>query len=474
MLGAKEGMRIFALLIMLLAGTGAQAAKPNIVFYFIDDLGWTDVSFMGSKYYETPHVDRLAKEGMVFMDAYACAPNCAPSRACLMSGLYGPRHGVFTVSNSDRGQSKFRKLVPIKNTTVLSDRFETIAEVLQKAGYVTATMGKWHLGKDPTTQGFDVNIAGREWGSPSGGGYHSPYKYPNLVNPEKGEYLTDRLGAEASKFIEANKDNPFFLYLTHYTVHTPIQAKEALTAKYEKKATVGGHTNAKYAAMIESMDDSIGAVQATLKRLKLDENTIVIFFSDNGGHGGVTSNAPLRGSKGMLYEGGIREPLVIKWPGVTQAGSTCREPVIGVDFYPTLMEAANVKRRKAAQLDGLSLMPLLKDASASLDRSALFWHFPAYLQGYTPRHGAFRTTPAGAVRMGDWKLIEYFEDGALELYDLKNDLGEKTNLAELEEGKVKELHAAMLKWRKETKAPVPTEKNPGYDPKAVFQAPKRK
>ena len=213
MLGAKEGMRIFALLIMLLAGTGAQAAKPNIVFYFIDDLGWTDVSFMGSKYYETPHVDRLAKEGMVFMDAYACAPNCAPSRACLMSGLYGPRHGVFTVSNSDRGQSKFRKLVPVKNTTVLADRFETIAEVLQKAGYVTATMGKWHLGKDPTTQGFDVNIAGREWGSPSGGGYHSPYRYPNLVNPEKGEYLTDRLGAEASKFIEANQDKPFFLYL---------------------------------------------------------------------------------------------------------------------------------------------------------------------------------------------------------------------------------------------------------------------
>ena len=467
-------MRICTLLIILLSGVGTQAAKPNIVFYFIDDLGWTDVSFMGSKYYETPHVDRLAKEGMVFMDAYACAPNCAPSRACLMSGLYGPRHGVFTVGNSDRGQSKFRKLVPINNTTVLADRFETIAEVLQKAGYVTATMGKWHLGKDPTTQGFDVNIAGREWGSPSGGGYHSPYKYPNLVNPEKGEYLTDRLGAEASKFIEANQDKPFFLYLTHYTVHTPIQAKEALTAKYEKKAKVGGHTNAKYAAMIESMDDSIGAVQATLKRLKLDENTIVIFFSDNGGHGGVTSNAPLRGSKGMLYEGGIREPLVIKWPGVTQSGSTCREPVIGVDFYPTLMEAANVNRRKATPLDGRSLMPLLKDASASLDRPALFWHFPAYLQGYTPRHGAFRTTPAGAVRMGDWKLIEYFEDGALELYNLKNDLGEKTNLAELELGKVKELHAVMLKWRKETKAPVPTEKNPGYDPKAVFQAPKRK
>ena len=315
----------------------AAPAKPNIVFYFIDDLGWTDVSFMGSKFYETPHVDRLAKEWMVFMDAYACAPNCAPSRACLMSGLYGPRHGVYTVANSDRGQSKYRKLVPIKNTRELAGRFETIAEVLQKAGYVTATMGKWHLGKDPTTQGFDVNIAGREWGSPSGGGYHSPYKYPNLVNPKKGEYLTDRLASEACKFIETNKDKPFFLYLTHYTVHTPIQAKADLTAKYEKKKTATGHKNAKYAAMIESMNDSVGAVQATLKRLKLDGNTIVIFFSDNGGHGAVTSNAPLRGSKGMLYEGGIREPLIIKWPGVTEAGSTCREPVIGVDFYPTLM-----------------------------------------------------------------------------------------------------------------------------------------
>ena len=192
---------------------------------------------------------------------------------------------------------------------------------------------------------------------------------------------------------------------------------------------MGGHKNAAYAGMIESMDDSIGAVQATLKRLKLDDNTIVIFFSDNGGHGGVTSNAPLRGSKGMLYEGGIREPLVVKWPGVTKAGSTCREPVIGVDLYPTFMEAAGIKRSKKIKLDGLSFVPCLKNASASLGRDALYWHFPAYLQGYTARHGAFRTTPAAAVRMGDWKLIEFFENGELELYNLKEDLGEKNNLA---------------------------------------------
>ena len=449
-------------------------AKPNIVLYFIDDLGWTDVSFMGSKYYETPHVDQLSKEGMKFMSAYANAPNCAPSRACLLSGQYGPRHGIYTVGNSDRGKAQFRKLIPTKNTTVLADRFVTIAESLQSAGYVTATMGKWHLGTDPTTQGFDVNIAGKHWGSPSGGGYHSPYNYPNLVNREKGEYLTDRLGEEACKFIEANKDKPFFLYLTHYAVHTPIQSKPGLKAKYQKKNPVGGHKNAAYAGMIESMDDSIGAVQATLKRLKLEENTVVIFFSDNGGHGGVTSNAPLRGSKGMLYEGGIREPLVVKWPGVTKPGAVCNEPVIGVDLYPTFLEMTGAKRPKNYQLDGLSIAPLLRDSTASLDRAALYWHFPCYLQGYTPRHGPFRTTPAAAIRMGDWKLIEFFEDGKLELYNLKEDLSEENDLAKTMPAKTKELHAAMLKWRKSVKAPVPTEKNPRYDPKAVFKPRGRK
>ncbi|MCH2378836.1 MAG: sulfatase [Pedosphaera sp.] len=465
----KKLLVLFAALLVF-----STQAKPNIVFYFIDDLGWTDVSFMGSKYYETPHVDQLSKEGMKFMSAYANAPNCAPSRACLLSGQYGPRHGIYTVGNSDRGKAQFRKLIPTKNTTVLADRFVTIAESLQSAGYVTATMGKWHLGTDPTTQGFDVNIAGKHWGSPSGGGYHSPYNYPNLVNREKGEYLTDRLGQEACKFIEANKDKPFFLYLTHYAVHTPIQSKPGLKAKYQKKNPVGGHKNAAYAGMIESMDDSIGAVQSTLKRLKLEENTVVIFFSDNGGHGGVTSNAPLRGSKGMLYEGGIREPLVVKWPGVTKPGAVCNEPVIGVDLYPTFLEMAGARRPKNYQLDGLSIAQLLRDSTASLDRAALFWHFPCYLQGYTPRHGPFRTTPAAAIRMGDWKLIEFFEDGKLELYNLKEDLSEENDLAKTMPAKTKELHAAMLKWRKSVKAPVPTEKNPLYDPKAVFKPRGRK
>ena len=218
--------------------------KPNIVFFFIDDMGWTDVGFMGSDNHETPNIDRLASEGLVFTDAYACAPNCAPSRACLMSGQYTPRHGIFTVGDPKRGNNAQRKLDPTPNKTVLADEFITIAESLHTNGYVSASMGKWHLGADPTTQGFDVNVAGKEWGSPSGGGYHSPYNYPNLVNKEPGEYLTDRLTAEACNFIDANKEGPFFLYLTHYAVHTPIQGREDLVRKYEAKPKPEHHKNA--------------------------------------------------------------------------------------------------------------------------------------------------------------------------------------------------------------------------------------
>jgi len=444
----------------------AEAKKTNIVFFFIDDLGWTDVGFMGSKYYETPHVDKLASEGMVFDNAYANAPNCAPSRACLMSGQYPPRHGVYTVGDPKRGNHTLRKLEPTPNATTLGDEFITMAEALGSNGYTCATMGKWHLGKDPTTQGFHINIAGREWGSPSGGGYHSPYKYPNLVNEEKGEYLTDRLAVEACEFIEDHKEKPFFLYLTHYTVHTPIQAKEELTKKYEEKPTHGGHVNAKYAAMIESMDDSIGAVLSKLEELGLDQNTMVIFFSDNGGHGGVTSNAPLKGSKGMLYEGGIREPFIVKYPGVTPCNSVCHEPIIGIDLYPTFLAATGSKAPKDYTLDGANLLPLLKDPNASLGRDAIFWHFPAYLQGYTERHGAFRTTPAGAIRSGDWKLIEYFEDGTLELYNLSQDIGEDNNLAAKETAKRDELLNMMKAWRKSVNAPVPATPNPLYTGKA--------
>ena len=461
---------LFAALGLVFAVLSSALAKPNIVLIYIDDYGWRDVGFNGTKFYETPNADRIAREGMIFRSAYSNGPNCAPSRACLMSGLYSPRHGIYTVANSDRGKASLRKIIPTKNTTVLADEFVTMAEALKAGGYTTATMGKWHLGKDPTTQGFDINIAGREWGSPSGGGYHSPYKYPNLVNKQKGEYLTDRLGNEAAKFIEAHKDKPFFLYLTHYAVHTPIQAKPELTSKYQMKPTVDQQTNAKYAAMIESMDDSVGTVLDTLDRLKLADNTIVVFYSDNGGHAGATSNAPLRGSKGMLYEGGIRVPMAVRWPGVAAPGSVCEEPVIGIDLYPTLLEATKTKRPAKAQLDGSSLIPLLKDAEARLFRPALYWHFPAYLQGSTRRHGPFRTTPSGAVRMGDWKLIEYFDDGTLELYNLTKDMGETSNLAKQQPKQTARLHAMLKAWRRATDAPVPTETNPQFDSEAWRKA----
>ena len=461
---------IFLMALGLCCFVSAGLAKPNVVLIYIDDYGWRDVGFNGTKFYETPNADRIAREGMNFRSAYANAPNCAPSRACLMSGLYSPRHGIYTVANSDRGKAALRKIIPTKNTTVLADEFVTLAEALKAGGYKTATMGKWHLGDDPTTQGFDINIAGREWGSPSGGGYHSPYKYPNLMNPKKGEYLTDRLGTEAAQFMEANKERPFFLYLTHYAVHTPIHAKPELTAKYEQKTPTDKQTNAKYAAMIESMDDSVGTVLDTLDRLKLADNTIVIFYADNGGHGGVTSNAPLRGSKGMLYEGGIRVPMAVRWPGVVKPGTTSDEPVIGIDLYPTLLEATQTKLPARVNLDGTSLLPLLSDAGASLFRPAIYWHFPAYLQGYTMRHGPFRTTPAGAIRMGDWKLIEYFEDGVLELYNLSDDIGEEQNLAKREAKRTAEMHSMMKAWRRATNAPVPKEKNPEFDPAAYKAA----
>ena len=441
----------------------AQDSKPNVVFFFIDDLGWTDLGFMGSEFYETPNIDRLARESVIFTDGYANAPNCAPSRACLMSGKYTPRHGIYTVGDPRRGNHKFRKLEPIENKTVLDDEFITIAEALKTNGYTTASMGKWHLGADPTTQGFDVNIAGREWGSPSGGGYHSPYKYPNLVNKNKGEYLTDRLTTEACKFIEDSRDEPFFLYLTHYAVHTPIQAKDKLTEKYKAKPASKYHKNAKYAAMIESVDDSVGAVLEKLESLSIAEKTIVIFYSDNGGHSGATSNHPLRGAKGMLYEGGIREPLTIKWPGVTAANVKCDEPVIGIDFYPTLLEMTGTDQPQGYELDGLSLVPLLRNPQNSLDREAIFWHFPCFLQGKGDPHGGpFRTTPAGAIRKGNWKLIEWFETGRTELYNLATDLGESNNLAEVRADKKVELHQDLKQWRAKVNAPVPTTPNPKY------------
>ena len=442
--------------------------RPNIVFIFIDDMGWRDVGFMGSRYYETPNIDKLAGQGIVFTNAYSNGPNCAPARACLLSGWYGPRHGVYTVDTSSRGQSRFRKLIPIENTTVLDPKIVTIAEAIKPAGYVSASIGKWHLGNDPQSgpkaQGFDVNVAGFGAGSPPGG-YFAPYKNRELANGPPGEYLTDRLTDEAMKFIEASKDKPFFLYLPHYAVHTPLQGKAELIEKYKKKAGSNGQNNATYAAMIESTDQGVGRIMAKLDELNLADNTIVFFFSDNGGVKGITSNEPLRGGKGMLYEGGIREPMIVRWPGVVKPGTTCDAPIIGIDLYPTILGMTGAPKPAGKVLDGVSIVSLLKGAK-SLNREALFWHFPAYLEGKAEgaRDAHFRTRPCAAMRAGDWKLIEYFEDGALELYNLKDDIGERKNLADSLPEKTAELHKLMLAWRKAVNAPVPTKHNPDYNP----------
>jgi len=454
--------------------SGSSKPKPNFVFILIDDMGWKDVGFMGSRYYETPSIDRLAGQGIVFTDAYTNAPNCAPTRACILSGQYTPRHGVYTVGSSQRGPAKFRKLVPIPNETKLASSFVTIAEALKPAGYVSASIGKWHLGDDPELgpvgQGFDVNVAGYRAGHPAS--YFSPYKNPKLEDGPKGEYLTDRLTDEATRFIERNREKPFFLYLPHYAVHTPLQAKKALIEKYRNKKGSGGQHNPTYAAMIESTDRGVGRIMAKLDELKLADNTVVLFFSDNGGVGGyralgiegqeITSNSPLRGGKGMLYEGGIRVPMIVRWPGEARPGSVCNTPVVGIDFYRTFLEMAGAQKRPRQILDGESLVRLLKQ-SGTLKRDAIFWHFPCYLEG---GHGTWRTTPAGAIRQGDLKLIEFFEDNRLELYNLRDDIGEKHDLAKVMPEKARQLHRRLVEWRKSVGAPVPSKPNPGYDPEA--------
>ena len=463
----------------LIAGRRSRR-KPNIIFILIDDMGWRDLGCYGSTYYETPNIDRLAAQSMRFSDAYTCGPNCAPTRASLMSGQYTPRHGIITVGNSDRGTEHLRKLIPQETKTVLDAAITTIAEAIKPAGYVSASMGKWHLGNDPSNgpigQGFDLNVGGYEAGHPRS--YFSPYNNPELKDGPKGEYLTDRLTDEALKFIETNRNKSFFLYLPHYAVHTPIRAKQEMIAKYEAKEPSNGQGNPTYAAMIESTDQGVGRMMARLDELGLTDDTIVIFSSDNGGVGGykalgiqgteITSNAPLKGGKGMLYEGGIRVPLFVRWPGVAKPGTRCDEPVITVDFYPTLVEMAGAARPARQALDGLSILPLLRGAGG-LKREAIFWHFPAYLQG---GGGTWRTTPAGAIRRGQWKLIEFFEDGRIELYNIVRDISEKNNLAEKVPEKAKELHNLLRHWRKSVKAEVPRRLNPNYKADGSFGSPK--
>lgn len=456
-------------LVLLLPGLLGCSPPPNIVFIYIDDLGWRDVGAMGSTFYDTPNVDRLAAEGMRFTSAYANAPNCAPSRASLLTGLYAPRHGVYTVNSAARGDTRNRRLVPVENRTDLDTAFVTIAEVLREAGYATGHVGKWHLGgvgSMPTDHGFTWAVAGNELGSPPS--YFYPYvrrdgtTIPGLDEGSRGEYLTDRLTDEALRFLDEHRDQRFFLYLSHYAVHTPLRAKPDYVDAYREKPPSDGQGHAVYAAMVRSMDEGIGRVLERLDSLGLSDNTLVIFYSDNGGYGPATSMAPLRGSKGMLYEGGIREPLIVRWPGTVQPGSVTDVPVIGTDFFPTLVSIAGAGLPANTALDGVDIGSVLR--GGDLDPRPLFWHFPAYLQADRSVDGPWRTTPASAIRMGDHKLIVFFEDNRAELYDLAADIGESIDLSAKMPAKTAEFRALLQDWWAVTGAFIPTEVNPGYQP----------
>jgi len=440
------------------------------VFVFADDLGWTDVGCYGSRYYETPNIDRLRREGMKFTDAYTNAPNCAPTRACLMSGQYSPRHGIYTVSTGARGLKKYRKMIPVKNQTRLPLGITTLADAMRRAGYVTGHFGKWHLGNraayHPSQRGFSTAFV-------RGGRHHIAPGF-KMIPPlpiKPGTYLADFLTDQALQFIRDNSDKPFFLYLPHAAVHTPIEALPRDIAKYRDKKPVGGHHDPVYAGMITSVDRSVGRIMGLLDELELADNTVLIFYSDNGGLGGygdlggstgrnITNNAPLRGGKGMLYEGGVRVPLIIRWPGVVKPSSLCRRPVITIDFYPTFLEMAGGRGNPKQKLDGESFVPLLKSAGkAKLKRDTLYWHFPGYLEADI-RSGTWRTTPAGAIRQGSYKLIEFFEDQHVELYDLKRDLSQKHDLARTSPEKASQLRRRLHVWRRAVHARMPTPKTP--------------
>ncbi|MCG8310120.1 MAG: sulfatase [Cytophagales bacterium] len=441
----------------------SEQPKPNIILINIDDLGWCDVGFMGSKFYETPVLDKLASSGMIFTNAYAAASNCAPSRACLMSGQWTPRHGIYTVGTSKRGRSKDRKLIPEKNNTILPDSQYILTEVLKDAGYTTCHAGKWHLNDDPRTQGFDVNIGGCHAGNP--GSYYPPYKSVPLEAPSEDYYLTDLIMDKTLDFLKSTGENPYFLYYSPYAVHTPIHPVKSLLPKYEDKPAWKGQNNPKYATMVENLDTQIGRMIGYLEKSGKLENTFILFISDNGGVYRVTKQRPLRAGKGSYYEGGIREPMFAYWKGKIEAGTESAEPVSNLDFYPTILEVAGIEKPDNKVLDGQSIIPLLTQ-QGTLGLRPLYWHFPIYLEGGNAesQDPVFRTRPGSAIRLGDWKLIQYFEGNDIELYNLKNDLSEENNLTDSNPEKVEQLLKMLIAWRKETNAPVPVQLNPEYIP----------
>ena len=471
---------LFLLLACFLQSDLFAAAPPNIVFFLADDLGQRDLGVYGSTFYETPHIDRLAKDGALFTDAYAACPVCSPTRASIFTGQWPQRTGItdyIGAPSLPEQWTRNTKMLPAPYTDRLALDAPTLAKALKASGYATFFAGKWHLGPEgwwPENQGFDVNMGGTDKGGPYGGRkYFSPYGNPRLPDGPDGEHLPDRLAAETAKFIEANRTRPFFAFFSFYDVHTPLMAREDLRKKYEEKRDRLGleakwgregerdvrlvQEHAVYAAMVEAMDLAVGKVLAKLDDLGLRENTLVIFTSDNGGlstsEGWPTSNVPLRGGKGWVYEGGIREPLIVRWPGVAKPGSVVSVPVSSPDFFPTLLEAAGAKPQPGQVLDGASLVPLLK--GGAIAQRAIFWHYPHY--------GNQGGAPCAAVRRGDWKLIEWAEDNRVELFHLAEDIGEQNNLAEKEPQRVAELRAELAAWQKQVGARFPTP-NPNYDP----------
>jgi arylsulfatase A-like enzyme len=451
----------------------AQAAeRPNVVLFLVDDLGYMDIGANHPQsFYPTPNIDRLARDGMRFTDGYAACNVCSPTRAALLTGKYPARVNI-TDWLPGRGDKPNQKLKVPKLAEGLALEEFTLAEALREGGYRTAIVGKWHLGGDrfrPELQGFDVNIGGYEKGHPPS--YFSPYKIPVLSDGSPGEFLTERLTDEANRFIAetVGQEQPFFLYFPHYTVHTPLQAPTNRVEEFHRRAAALTNQGPKfarelgrnvrqvqnhpvYAAMMESLDQSVGSVLAQLRTLGVESNTIVIFTSDNGGlstaEGTPTSNLPLRMGKGWAYEGGVRVPLIVKWPGVTPPGRVNELPTITMDFYPTLLEAARLPARPAQHVDGVSLIPALRGEPQT--RGPIFWHYPHYSnQGGTPH---------SAVRDGDWKLIEWHEDRSVELFNLRRDIGERNNLAEEEPARAAELKRRLAAWRKETGARMPMPK----------------
>ncbi|MEM8911278.1 MAG: sulfatase [Planctomycetota bacterium] len=464
-------------------GEAAQIAsveRPNIVLIFADDLGWKDVSFQSDGYFETPNLDRLVSEGMVFSSAYAAAGNCAPSRACLLSGTYTPRHHVYAVGSTDRGPKKSQRLIAIPNRSGLAPANYTLAEAMRDAGYATGHFGKWHLaGNDgalPTVQGFDVSYNSFGNGRlPEGSGGNKP----GPTTDPKGVFT---LTQEACRFIESNRDQPFFCYLAHHAIHTPLQSQLDTLARFEakSKASPTKTVSPRYAAMTADLDTSVGRLLDKLDELKLSDNTLLVFTSDNGATN-QSPQEPLRGSKGGYYEGGIREPFVARWPGVIPANSRCDVPVINVDLYPTFADVAGASLPPSKVLDGESLRPLF--TGGKLQRDSVFWHFPGYLDRPVVRGRpsdvklGFRTRPVTVIRKGDWKLHLFHEEwqldggqqsietnGSVELYHLATDIGERTNVANANPDKRDELVSEILAWFDTTEALVPSSPNPAFDP----------